>query len=263
MVDLRYHIATVTALFLALGIGIFIGSTVISDDILIREQEQIVSILEKEFDKLRDENRILKTSILDLEENLRFYNELGEEIFPILARDKLSGYKLGIVITNPDYTAGNLLETIKESGAEFSYLISLSKELYALEKSYLEALLPGMIQDLADLIVKGNITEIDVDKIDFSQQLFNVEGQLPAKVDYVIVIGGNTRASSNYAKILDYPLIKKITGANIKVVGAEGSDVEFSYIPTYKALNIPIVDNVDSIFGKLALIKILETISNQ
>ena len=34
MVDLKYHIVSIIGIFLALGIGILIGSTLVSDDLM-------------------------------------------------------------------------------------------------------------------------------------------------------------------------------------------------------------------------------------
>src|SRR5690554_3625880 len=107
MIDLRYHIATVVALFLALGIGIFIGSTFISDNIFLREQEQLITLLEQDFENLRSENRYLRASIDELQDNINEYNNLGEEIFPVLSQQRLDGKKIGLISINPGYPLEN------------------------------------------------------------------------------------------------------------------------------------------------------------
>ena len=35
MIDLKYHIASIVAVFLALGLGVIIGSTIVGDDLLV------------------------------------------------------------------------------------------------------------------------------------------------------------------------------------------------------------------------------------
>jgi len=120
MIDLRYHIATVAALFLALGLGIFIGSTMISDGILVREQEQLIVSLEQEFDRLRDDNRFLKANVASLQESLNAYDELGREIFPLLVQSKLENRNIGLIITDPDFNPDGFIEVLTELGVQFS-----------------------------------------------------------------------------------------------------------------------------------------------
>lgn len=40
MMDIRYHIATLIAIFLALGVGILVGSTVVGSDVLNDQQKR-------------------------------------------------------------------------------------------------------------------------------------------------------------------------------------------------------------------------------
>ena len=57
MIDLRYHIATIIALFLALAVGILIGSTIVGDDLLVEQQKKSIDRLEEQFLSLREQEK--------------------------------------------------------------------------------------------------------------------------------------------------------------------------------------------------------------
>ncbi|NLB18723.1 MAG: copper transporter, partial [Syntrophomonadaceae bacterium] len=54
MIDIRYHIATLIAVFVALGVGILIGSTLVSGDVLVEQQKKMITQLETQFNVLRE-----------------------------------------------------------------------------------------------------------------------------------------------------------------------------------------------------------------
>ena len=53
MIDIRYHVATLAAIFIALGVGILIGSTLVGGDVLVEQQKKMIAQLETQFDVLR------------------------------------------------------------------------------------------------------------------------------------------------------------------------------------------------------------------
>lgn len=63
MFDIRYHIIALVASFLALGIGVLVGSMLGGDEVLVREQKQIIDRLEEDFKYLRQENQQTRKEI--------------------------------------------------------------------------------------------------------------------------------------------------------------------------------------------------------
>ena len=53
IIDFRYHIASLAAVFLALGLGILIGSSLLSDEKLYEQQGKLVDRLEADLASLR------------------------------------------------------------------------------------------------------------------------------------------------------------------------------------------------------------------
>ena len=56
MVSMKYLIVTIASIFLALGIGIFIGFMFDGQDIFLNHQESLINDLEYKFDELKEEN---------------------------------------------------------------------------------------------------------------------------------------------------------------------------------------------------------------
>jgi hypothetical protein len=246
MVNLRYHIATIVAIFLALGIGIFIGIVGISDGVLIKGQEQIITLLEKEFEDIRSQNYDLKVAVSELENELGEYHKFGEWVFPIISQGKLSGKNIGIITTNPDVDARTLAGELVAAGAGIAFTISLGHEFYH----------PGQDGDIVDSV----FTLIETGGGDDGQQYlekFRSQGNLGTDLDWMILIGGNLGENSAYVRTIDYPLLQSLIEKGIKVVGLEKESVEFSYLPVYEELGVPTIKDYDSIFGKLTLINLL------
>ncbi len=62
MYNLRYHIASLVAVFVALTVGLLLGSIVVERGLLSSQQTTLVEGLQSEFDTLRTESAALKTS---------------------------------------------------------------------------------------------------------------------------------------------------------------------------------------------------------
>lgn len=68
MYNLRYHIASLVAVFLALSIGLLLGSVVVERGILDRQRESIVQGLQEEFQSLDSKNRKLTEALASRED---------------------------------------------------------------------------------------------------------------------------------------------------------------------------------------------------
>jgi hypothetical protein len=89
MVDFRYHVVSIVAVFLALGIGIIMGTTVI-DNAVVHSLESSSRQLARDKDELRHRVTDLQEQVGDDEE---FYNLLAPE----LISGKLAGQRVTIV----------------------------------------------------------------------------------------------------------------------------------------------------------------------
>lgn len=118
MIDFRYHLVSIVAVFLALGIGVLMGSAVLG--------ENIVANLESQLKTIRATNEDHRQTILDLEQQISFDDEFANEVQPILIEGALTGRE--IVILSIEGTSGGFADDItaliEEAGGEVASVIT-------------------------------------------------------------------------------------------------------------------------------------------
>ena len=87
--DIKYHIASLVAIFLALGIGILIGTSMIGSDAITKQQKNMIEGIEKEFTILREENKQNADALLQTQEVMSTQQQFNQEVLPLLVRNKL------------------------------------------------------------------------------------------------------------------------------------------------------------------------------
>lgn len=263
IIDFRYHIASLVAVFLALGIGILIGSAVIGNGVMNQQQERLIDSLQKDFTVLREQNRAAAAELQVFKAQSSVYEEFSNRVFPVLAANRLVGKRIAIVETNRPGMHGELSTALHQAGAEvtsFTSLIGDLKEPGTWEqvagflKDNRKMSNPGSA-DAAREIATSLVSGKGVEFIDFleSLDLLKVSGQYGVPVDAVIVVGGGMDTDSS-PKSFDLPLIKYLRGHKTPVVAAEDSDVPVSFMKAYQVQDITTVDNIDTVPGQAALI---------
>jgi hypothetical protein len=110
MYNLRYHIASLVAVFLALSVGLLLGTIVVERGVLNSQKTSLVQGLQKDYDQMRSDIKVLtaKAGTLDA-----FSNETA----PAVIKDVLKG-KTIVVLTDPSSgeTQKYAVETIRGAG---------------------------------------------------------------------------------------------------------------------------------------------------
>lgn len=108
MIDFRYHLISIVAVFLALGIGILMGSLVLG--------ESLVNQIRAELKSIETTNSRLRESVGELQEQVQI-----DEDFAFLARSNLIGGELNgeeVVLFTYQSTDGALLDQVRSSITE-------------------------------------------------------------------------------------------------------------------------------------------------
>lgn len=116
MYNIRYHIASLVAVFLALAIGLLLGTVVVERGTLDRQRDSIVKSLQDEFRTLTDENDTLRTDNEQLD-------ALVEDLVPAVSGDSLVG-KHFLVITSAGRADGlnAVTQAIEQAGGAATVL---------------------------------------------------------------------------------------------------------------------------------------------
>ena len=123
MIDFRYHLVSLIAVFLAVALGIVIGTTALNEPILADIKNQ-VSALEKDKRSLEDRTQTLQAQ-------LDTTDTFAEAVAPALVSGALTGAKVLLVVTNEDVpqdTVDEVTALIGEAGGSVSGTISLQPE---------------------------------------------------------------------------------------------------------------------------------------
>lgn len=149
MIDFRYHIVSIAAVFLALALGLVLGST-------SGFQSSAISDLDSKYSKLRGTNNSLRDS-LDRERRLLSKNDqLVAAVTPALVAGSLAGEQV-LVVSAPD-ASGSLRDgvekTIALAGGKVAGEVSLASALFDQDSA---AVLAGLVDRLApDVPAEGS-----------------------------------------------------------------------------------------------------------
>jgi len=89
IINFRYHIFTITAIFAALGLGILIGSSIIGHEGLVEEQEKLINNIANSIKQLSTENMQLKSELGIMEERIEYYSELEIDLLGLIVEEWL------------------------------------------------------------------------------------------------------------------------------------------------------------------------------
>lgn len=100
IINFRYHVFTITAIFAALGLGILIGSSIVGNDVLLEEQKRIVKNISDDITRLQNENNELLEGVHSLKKELSYKKNIEEELYPLLLKDVMKNKKFFLLYNN-------------------------------------------------------------------------------------------------------------------------------------------------------------------
>lgn len=145
MYNLRYHIASLVGVFLALALGLILGGLVVQRGTVERQQGALVEGLQREFADLRAESRQLS----DRNDLLTAY---AGHVTDAWASGRLTDRTV-LVVTNPGGEAGlrDVTEAVESAGGVVAR-IALLKSGFGLDDEELAAQVTSFTGDAEDLV---------------------------------------------------------------------------------------------------------------
>jgi|SRR5438105_2175882 len=267
MFDLRYHVASLTAVFLALVIGILVGVG-ISDRGLVDSAKR--SLLEQRVAQLQHRlDQASQTSALSQREQ-RAAQLYINETYPVLVHNRLRGKRIAVVfVGSVDNGIRSAIDrALTDSGAIQARLRALKvpMELHALEtrlssassgdlRSYYgRGKLGALGQALGDELVLGGDTPLWDALTDTLVEERVGGGRQP--IDGVIV---TRTASPQHGATSRFVLglYEGLAAPGVPAVGVEPTDATKSAVDSYRSSGLSSVDDLDKTEGRLALVLLL------
>jgi hypothetical protein len=254
----RYHLASLAAVFLALAVGILIGSE-FGADILSGATEDLEESLTGDLDDARAE-------IDHVEADLDREREFSGAAFPALVDERLKGRRVVVLGLGglSDEQRDDIRAALDPTGARVGeFAILREPPDYA---ALAEAAGPKRYRKLARDPEEQGAFARDVgealarDKPLYDrvrrELLANFSGR-PGKVDGIVVVRQphpDLDADEEEATTrLEVGILEGAGAAGAKLVGVERSSDETSQIPFFDARGISSVDNLDQAAGRVAL----------
>jgi len=261
MFDMRYHIASLVAVFLALTVGLLLGSLVADTGVLADRQETLVESIRNDIKKINETNVTLRAEVNELR---GFQNE----VLPIAIRKRLLGSKIVIVTMRDgqDDTVNGIKKALETAGAQ-AFMLSLKTDgLNFADKDLVTRLgekfgaidaqggdferlfWPRLAAELAGKESPALIDELS------AMGLVKIDaGALP--VDNIVVLAPADKKVGNR----DAFLIEALTQLGDKrVIGVETSITKPSRVAAYKLRDVSTVDDVETVPGMISLVYLLE-----
>lgn len=157
MYNLRYHIASLVAVFLALTVGLLLGSIVVERGLLNSQRTTLIAGLQTEFDKLRAESQGIKAT----NETLTSFTS---DALPGVVGDVLAGRTV-IVIASPDNadTAARASEAIRSAGGTVALATFSGPEFGLADAAVTAAAAKGLGVDAASVTASAVVEAVSLE----------------------------------------------------------------------------------------------------
>ena len=266
MFDLRYHVASLAAVFLMLVVGILIGIG-ISGRGFVSDAER--TRLNREITDLRERLEVATAGLSDLELRQQAAQDFVESAYPVLAENRLAGKRIGVLVLGPvDRSSFEFVRDAVEvdSGGRIERMraVTLPLRLDAVEATLTsnrelagyvgEEHLGNLGRDLGRELVAGRETPLwDALQGEIVEER---SGAFMLPVDGVVVIRSAEPQAGPTARFLA-GLYPGLGSTGEPVAGVEPTRVEQSAIPVFQRHQLSTVDGIDTELGQLALVLLL------
>jgi len=260
--DLRYHVASLAAVFFALVIGILVGVALASHGLGNAERKKLQADLSNAQSRINDLKGAAQAD--------RAETQFATAAYDAVMANRLRGARVGVLFVGPvDNTTRTAIEdTLSDAGASMARMraITVPVNAHAIEgalakHSALASFAVGpkrflnVGRELATEFVTGKDTAAWAA---LEGQLVEVKsGSGKPPVDAVVIVrtaAPQTRPAS--AQIVS-GLLRALADGGVPAVGAERRGTFPSAVPTYKHFDLSSVDDLDLRVGQVALAVLL------
>jgi hypothetical protein len=258
--DLRYHVASLAAVFLALIIGILVGVGISSRTDVEGSERRV---LEQRIAQLQQENEDLSAQADLLRRQREAADDYIEATYPALMNGRLRGTRVALLFMGQ--SDQGVIEAVGQTLDDASAPAVVERESLelpideqevanALEPQYAGLSLEEVGRRLGEELIEGGETP-------FWDALIPVlvedhRGMPSTESDAVVVSHTGIATDAPTRRFFD-GIYAGLAAGGVPVVGIERTDERPSRIAVYKANGISSVDSVDTNVGRVALAVLL------
>ncbi|MBN2822622.1 MAG: copper transporter [Coriobacteriia bacterium] len=268
MYNLRYHIASLVAVFLALSVGLLLGTVVVERGVLTNQGTQIVNDLQQEFSDLRQDNA-------DLREGLERDRLFATDAVPVIVSGALEGQTV-LVLSSTGRADGLAATTsIIEQAGGIPMVLTAENASFGLDEIDAEALNAALFASSGE--DSATWDSQDIDPINAVAQALAHELTAPEEdrpvIDLLVTSGqlgmesiDGTQTISGMALLastgdsadpVGLALAVRLSELGFPVAGVEASSRVSGVVEAVNAAGLSAVDDVSSPQGAVSLAWVL------
>lgn len=257
MLDLRYHIASLSAVFLALIVGILVGVGISGRGFVDKSErrnfENRIAVLQSRVDQLGAQKALLT-------QQGRSDQVFAQKTYPALMHRRLEGRRIALIVLGSSGAAADVEQALSDAGASVAVFRVVKTPISAPAVRKAVAASPGFRQltnvghELGQEWLTGGVTPISdtVSPLIVQEQ----RGAAGRPVDAAVVVQATVPDDAPTQNFVTGFLGGLTAGAQ-PVVAAERTNASPSLVPAWRSSGLSTVDDVDTPSGKLALALLL------
>ncbi len=248
MFRVKDHIISLVAVFLALGIGIFVG-TAISENMLVKQQRLIIEQLSGDIRVQRQEKILLENELQSANRDLYLWEKFRSALYPVLVTGSLAGKNIAVISHGTDIPPG-VLSLLHDAEAEIVTVVNV------IERSRLDSSANNLGKFLAQMINGQSIDQQQQEVLDRYATIEKLQTRMDTviKPEAVIMVLGERKNISND---IVQQICEHLDPEELAMVGLEWSEVTDSVLNELKSRGFSTIDNADTPFGQFSLLAVL------
>jgi hypothetical protein len=274
LISFRYHLVSIVSVFLALALGVLVGTTVVNQGVIGQLNDQANAATKR--------SRDLETQVADLQEQLEDVGTFATAVEPLLVEGQLTGSEV-VMVTQEGVDAGHLervRQALQDAGGKVVAELVITRRM-ALTEEAARSEIAGLVgssqpsdpvalaetaaQRLASRLTAGPISaEPDLlDGLRTAGFLVMRGGGTAQDIgtrfqSVVLLAGGNDPRVVDPARFLQ-PLATSLVESARPLVAAETTETALPFVTLIRndgALDgdLVTVDNADQIPGRVAIV---------
>ena len=257
MLDLRYHVASLSAVFLALIVGILVGVGISGRGFVDKSErrnfENRIAVLQSRVDQLGAQKSLLT-------EQGRADEAFAQQTYPALMHRRLEGRRIALIVLGSSGATGDVQQALEDAGATTALYRVVKTPISGPAVRKALAGKPGFRtldnvgHELGQEWLTGGVTPI-ADTV--SPLIVQEQRGAPGKPLDAAVVVQTAAAMDGPTQNFVTGLFDGLSAGALPVVGAERTTTLPSLVPVWRSAGISTVDDVDTPSGKLALALLL------
>jgi len=259
-INFKYFIVSIGSIFLALGIGILIGSNLGTNEAMEERNASIIEEIDSEFEVLKKKNDQLSKENETYGKSVDSVKSYISNKETILSQNELKDKQVAIISFNEREESTNIETAVKNAGGNIVFSILINESI--IDKDAI-----GKINEklATNLKTKADVFGLVAGAIKSSNaggeltklaelgyvKISGFNGTYDAITNFAVFVNSNSKIANKFAK-LEKPMIDKL-GLNKPAILVYTTSSDVKDLSKFNDMNMASVNNIDDASGRIAM----------